>query len=130
MLLFNLFYSVLKNKCSRCHQGDVFIYKNPYALSKMFKMHKSCNHCNLNYEPEPSFYYGAMYVSYGISVGWFVMWYLLYLYVINIETITLVIILSIFIIVVSPLTLRWSRLIWLNLFFKYKKSFNKNSINS
>jgi hypothetical protein len=35
-----------------------------------------------------------------------------------------------FVIVVSPLTLRWSRLIWLNFFFKYKKEYNQNPENN
>ena len=65
------------NKCSRCHQGDVFVSKNPYKLSMMFNLHKTCSHCHLEYESEPSFFYGALYVSYGISSGWFMIWYFL-----------------------------------------------------
>lgn len=30
-------------------------------------MPKHCSHCNLNYEPEPGFYFGAMFISYTIS---------------------------------------------------------------
>lgn len=41
MLIFNILYLMLFNKCSRCHQGDVFISKNPYKLSMIFKMHKN-----------------------------------------------------------------------------------------
>jgi uncharacterized protein (DUF983 family) len=29
-----------------------------------------CSHCGLNYNPEPGFFYGAMFVSYAIW-GWF-----------------------------------------------------------
>lgn len=32
-------------------------------------MHKSCPYCGLDYEPEPGFYWGAMYISYAFSVG-------------------------------------------------------------
>lgn len=32
-------------------------------------MHKSCLYCGLNYEPEPGFFWGAMYISYAFSVG-------------------------------------------------------------
>ncbi len=114
------------NKCSRCHQGDVFVSKNPYKLSKMFEMHKTCNHCHLEYEREPSFFYGALYVSYAISSGWFMIWFALQNYVLNWETLHFALFVTGFIILVAPLTLRWSRLIWLNFFFKYKKEFNRN----
>lgn len=123
MLIFNILYSMLFNKCSRCHQGDVFESKNPYNLGKMFKMHKTCSHCELVYEDEPSFFYGAMYVSYAISSGWFMIWYALQSYILNWELLPFAIFVTVFIIVVAPLTLRWSRLIWLNFFYKFKKEY-------
>jgi len=123
MLIFNILYSMFFNKCSRCHQGDVFESKNPYNLSKMFKMHKTCSHCELEYEDEPSFFYGAMYVSYAISSGWFMIWYAIQSYFLNWELLPFAIFITLFIIAVAPLTLRWSRLIWLNFFYKFKKEY-------
>ena len=32
-------------------------------------MHHECPHCGVRLEPEPGFYQGAMYVSYGFTVG-------------------------------------------------------------
>ena len=32
-------------------------------------MNRYCRYCNLDLENEPGFYFGAMYVSYAISVG-------------------------------------------------------------
>lgn len=128
MLILHLLYSTFANKCSRCNQGEVFVSKNPYNLGTMFKMHKTCSHCNLEYEKEPSFFYGAMYVSYGISSGWFIIWYALQNFVLNWETLNFASFITGFIILVSPLTLRWSRLIWLNLFYKYRKEYkNQNT---
>lgn len=121
-----MLYSMLFNKCTRCHQGDVFEDKNPYNLSKMFKMHKTCSHCQLQYEYEPSFFYGAMYVSYAISSGWFMIWYALQSFVLNWELLPFAIFVMSFIIIVSPLTLRWSRLIWLNFFYKFRKEYKNN----
>ena len=123
MLILNILYSMLFNKCSRCHQGNVFEYNNPYNLSKMFKLHKTCNHCHLEYEKEPSFFYGALYVSYGISSGWFMIWYALQSYVLYWDLLPFAIFITVFIIIVAPLTLRWSRLIWLNFFYKFKKEY-------
>lgn len=126
MLIYNILYSMTLNKCSRCHQGDVFVSKNPYKLSRMFEMHKTCSHCHLEYEREPSFFYGALYVSYAISSGWFMIWFALQSFILNWETLHFAFFITGFIIAVAPLTLRWSRLIWLNFFFKYKKEFNRN----
>lgn len=125
MIIFNILYSMLFNKCSRCHQGDVFVSKNPYNLSKMFKMHHECNHCHLEYEQEPNFFYGALYVSYAISSGWFMIWYTLQSYILHWELLTFALFITGFIIAVAPLTLRWSRLIWLNFFYKFKKEYKQ-----
>jgi hypothetical protein len=32
-------------------------------------MKENCSHCGLRYQIEPSFFYGAMYVSYGLNVA-------------------------------------------------------------
>lgn len=123
MVLTHLLYSMLANKCARCNQGDVFVSKNPYNFKNMFKMHKACHHCHLEYEKEPDFFYGALYVSYAISSGWFIIWYVLQSFVLKWETLNFGLFITGFIVAVSPLTLRWSRLIWLNFFFKYRKEY-------
>ncbi|HEX5002883.1 MAG TPA: DUF983 domain-containing protein [Bacteroidia bacterium] len=116
-------YSILNNKCPRCQEGSFFIYENAYNLKTFTKMHKSCPVCGQNYEPEPGYYYGAMYVSYALNVAilvavwvatavlfedmgswWFVFWA-------GLAGITL-----------APLTFRLARLTWINFFVKYRKS--------
>ena len=105
-------YSTVLNKCPRCHKGDVFIEKNPYKLDKIFKLNERCPHCDLKFEKEPSFFYGAMYASYALTAGWFIVWYVLYLTVLsNMDTLTFAILLAVSILVLSPLTLRLSRLL-------------------
>lgn len=121
MRLINSIYSAACNKCPRCHQGDVFTEKNPYKLGKIFSMHRQCTHCALIYEKEVSFFYGAMYISYGLMVGWFIFWYLLQNTWLNWPLGYFVLFIAATIILFSPLNLRLSRLLWLNIFFKYKK---------
>jgi uncharacterized protein (DUF983 family) len=127
MLLLNMFYSMIANKCSRCHQGDVFENKNPYNFSKLFNMNKNCRHCGLKFEKEPSFFYGALYVSYGISSGWFIIFFFLDKFVLHMDTLFFAISITLFIVLVAPLTLRWSRLIWLNMFVKYDQKYKNLS---
>lgn len=129
MRIINTIISMLFNKCPRCHQGDVFTEKNPYKLSKVFSLHETCSHCQLKYEKEPCFFYGAMYVSYALTSGWFTIWFALYNYVLNIDTLTFALLMVGSIILLSPLTIRWSRLIWLNFFFKYKKEYRTSNMH-
>ena len=32
-------------------------------------MHRHCPNCNMDFEPEPGFYWGAMYITYGFNAG-------------------------------------------------------------
>ena len=61
------FRALLGAKCPKCKIGDVFAY--PAFSLKYFKTHKNCPHCGLQYEREPSFFTGAMYISYFMNVG-------------------------------------------------------------
>ncbi len=60
-----LFQSVLANTCPRCRRGSLFV--KPYTLKSAYKMHDRCPNCGQTYEPEPGFYFGAMFLSYIIS---------------------------------------------------------------
>jgi uncharacterized protein (DUF983 family) len=113
-------YSIFKAKCPVCHEGDVFESKEVYNLRKFDKMYKNCSHCGHKYEKEQGFWYGAMYVSYALtvamSVAAFVLTYLIYppatvwVYI-SIITIT--------VLFLAPVTFRGSRLIWMNFFNHY-----------
>ncbi len=52
-------------KCPRCRQGDLFV--KPINLTEPLKMPKRCIHCGQKTEPEPGFYFGAMFLSYIFS---------------------------------------------------------------
>lgn len=112
-------YSILNSRCPRCHEGEVFEVKNPYKLGSLFKMHETCSHCGLRYEVEPSFFYGAMYVSYGYSVALFVATYIVMNFIYDPGITDIIIALAITVIALSPVVLRLSRITWLNLFVKY-----------
>jgi len=128
MKIINTIFSTLFNKCPRCHHGEVFSEKNPYKLGKIFSVNETCSHCGLKYQKEPDFFYGALYVSYALTSGWFTIWFLLYNFVLNIEALTFALLITLSLIVLSPLTIRWSRLIWLNFFFKYDKKYSSIKI--
>lgn len=60
----SLLASVAGCKCPRCRKGDLFKYKAYEKITKHLDMHKTCAHCGFDFEPEPGFYWGAMYVNY------------------------------------------------------------------
>ena len=60
--------AMLKAKCPRCREGDMFQFPL-FNISKFSRMHKTCPHCGQKFEVEPGFFIGAMYVSYAMSVG-------------------------------------------------------------
>ncbi|WP_109832292.1 DUF983 domain-containing protein [Reichenbachiella versicolor] len=60
--------AIIKCKCPKCREGDMFetsMFRNYFNV----KMPKECPKCGQTYRPEPGFFFGAMYVSYGFSVA-------------------------------------------------------------
>lgn len=125
MIIPEIAYSTLSNKCPRCHQGKVFENNNPYA-SGMSKIKKECSECHLHYEKEPGFFYGSMYVSYALMAGIFITWFIIDLLFLQMDAVYLALIVMGSILSLSPVVFRWSRIIWLNFFVRYDKRLAKN----
>src|SRR5690554_6824193 len=62
-------YSIFTGTCPVCHQGKMYVEKNPFKVSKIMEMHDHCSHCGKKFKIEPSFFFGAMYVSYAVGVA-------------------------------------------------------------
>ncbi|WP_071891020.1 DUF983 domain-containing protein [Hymenobacter sp. PAMC 26628] len=62
--------ALLALRCPRCHEGPLFSHP-AYRLTKFADMPAACPVCGQAYEPEPGFYFGAMFVSYAFSVAIF-----------------------------------------------------------
>lgn len=58
----NIIASIFRKKCPRCRKGDLFV--KPFELKSPVNMPKNCSNCGLNFEPEPGYYFGAMFISY------------------------------------------------------------------
>ena len=116
-----IFYSVVNAKCPRCHEGDFFETQNPYNLKKFDKMHTKCSVCGENFERETGFYYGAMYVSCGLTVAFGVLIFLIVYGLLGYDEITYLIIFAILQVILMPVFYRVARLIWINIFVKYKE---------
>ena len=108
--------ALLALRCPRCHRGKLFSY--PTADVRHFtEMPDLCPVCGQTFEPEPGFYFGAMYISFGFAVAIFavcgvLLYYLagdpsVWVYVAAVTIVTLV---------TTPLTFRYSRAVMLYLF--------------
>lgn len=112
-------YSILKGKCPVCHSGNMYKTKNPYVLSETLKMHQNCSHCHTKFKIEPSFFYGAMYVSYGVGIAFAVAAFVISYFFLNLGRLNSFLAITGTLIVFLPIILRLSRNIWINFFFKY-----------
>jgi len=119
-------YSIFTGTCPVCHKGEMYIESNPYKLRKILKMHDHCSHCGLRFKIEPSFFYGAMYVSYavGVAIGMaaFVVAYLLF----GMDKHYLFFAIILALVVTFPLIIRISRNIWINFFVDYDENAAKD----
>lgn len=65
----NTFKSVLKMKCPKCHEGNLFKNKTIYKYDGYFDMPDYCPKCDQSFRIESGFYLGAMFVSYGLTIA-------------------------------------------------------------
>ena len=123
----SLLSSILNQNCPRCRSEKMFMDS---VYSKRFnQMHKSCPKCSQEFELEPGFFMGAMYVSYAIQVvmialvvvltevftsGKRISWYLSWVIVMIVST--------------FPLVFRLSRSIWIHLFVRYRDGLKSETI--
>jgi uncharacterized protein (DUF983 family) len=63
----SVFKAIKDEKCPRCHRGNLFI-TSVLDISGFYKMNRHCPVCEQAFEPEPGFYYGAMFISYVMLV--------------------------------------------------------------
>jgi hypothetical protein len=115
------FSTALGFKCARCGEGEMFTSKNPYKWGEMMTMHSHCSNCGMLYEREGGFFYGAMYISYGINIALFVSatagYYLFFEGMVDWRWyITSYVVLTV---LLSPVIFRLSRSMWLMLMTKF-----------
>ena len=112
-------YSIFNGKCPKCHEGKFFKYGFTFNPSKVTKIHDNCTECNLKYMLEPSFFYGAMYINYGITVAISIVVFIITKLFIDLNLLESI--LSVFgaLIILAPLNLRLARIIWINMFVAF-----------
>lgn len=119
--------SILTGTCPKCHQESMYVEKNPYKLNDLYKMNETCSHCHTRYLIEPSFFYGAMYVSYGLTVAIGVAIFVMSNVIIGFPVKPTFIAIVVGILVLMPVTARLARNIYIAMFIHYDENWKRNS---
>lgn len=105
----------LRGKCPHCREGDIFTH-SVFKLSRYYGMHEYCPHCGTRLIPEPGFYQGAMYVSYGFTVATLATVSLVLHVAGNPSELTYILSIIACAVLLAPLNYRYSRITYLYLF--------------
>jgi uncharacterized protein (DUF983 family) len=119
--------SILTGTCPKCQEESMYLDRNPYNLPKVIEMHEHCSHCGLHYQIEPSFFYGAMYVNYGLTVALGVAVFLITKVLLNFTITQSFISIIVALIVLMPINLRLARNIYINMFVSYDTKVKKHT---
>ncbi len=108
--------AVLQGRCPQCREGKLFKH-SAYNLGNFTKVNEECSECHVRFEREPRFFDGAMYISYALSVGLFLVSAFIIYWAFNptSENVYLIAIIS-EVFLLYPLMYRYSRIFYLYAF--------------
>jgi len=112
-------YASLACKCPRCREGNMFVDPYPYHFKKMTEMESHCSHCGLDFIRETSFYFGAMYVSYALTIAYGVGCFLLFYLLLGISLFQYLLVNALLLLALIPYTFRLARTIWITIMIRY-----------
>ena len=113
-------YSILTGSCPVCQNESMYQVSNPYKLGSTLKMNERCSRCNTKYKLDPSFFYGAMYVSYPVGIAFAVAAFVISYLILQINLLNTFFVIVGTMIIFMPVIMRISRNIWINFFMSYK----------
>lgn len=117
-------YSIIKLKCPRCQEGDLFLNQNPYNLKMFDKMPDKCICCGEDFVRESGFYWGGMMVSHATTTLVAVIVHIIVYFFAGWEIAPNVISIISVILILFPIVFRNSRAIWINFFVDYSPMIN------
>ena len=111
--------SILTGSCPRCQKESMYLDKNIFHLSNLLKLKDNCSFCGLQYQIEPSFFFGAMFVSYALNVAVMIAVFLVCFFVFKASVGIIFTAIILALIVLFPMIMRLSRNIYINIFVSY-----------
>jgi uncharacterized protein (DUF983 family) len=83
-------------------------------------MNTKCEKCGQDFEIEPGFYLGAMWVSYPFVIGFEIVFLLIGLYILQLELFWAFVFSTMLLLAISPLILRIGRSLFIHLNVRYR----------
>jgi uncharacterized protein (DUF983 family) len=125
----NFWWSMLTCKCPRCRRGKMFKGYSAYNLKHTLDMHEYCPVCNQKMEPEVGFWYGTGYVSYALTVAISVATFIASIVLFNVSFMNNSVlwwlgINSVFLILIQPWLMRFSRSMYIYFFIRYDEEYD------
>jgi uncharacterized protein (DUF983 family) len=101
------------------------MFKEPLNITSPLDMHETCSVCQQEFEPEPGFYFGAMFLSYIMSGFTFLFIALSLVFGFGWSVNGAMIIVLITAVIIFIPMMRLSRSLWIHTVTKYDKKFAK-----
>lgn len=120
--------SIIKGTCPRCQEESMYESKNAFNIITATKMKETCSNCGLRYMIEPAFFYGAMYVSYGVGIAFGIAAFIISKVFLDTSLMTSFIAIVATLIVFYGVIMRISRSIWINIFVSYNPTVRGASV--
>ncbi|WP_116770062.1 DUF983 domain-containing protein [Maribacter litoralis] len=113
----NKLIKILAYKCPRCGLESAFEKQTGISIFAIPRMKKQCSNCQFRFIKEPGFYYGAMYVSYALTISEAIITFLIaqQFYETTFDP-RIIGVISIVIVILMWYNYKLSRMVWLNLF--------------
>lgn len=118
-------YSVIREKCPRCQEGDLFKDPHMYSLHDIGGMPEKCPVCGQDFMIEDGFFLGATYVSYAIAIAIAVPVMAFMALVLDTGIWIILAAILVILLLLLPPVMRLSRSIWFNFFVHYDADWKK-----
>ena len=113
-------YSILNYKCPKCHNGDLYPGSS-FDFSKVFTMNEHCEHCGQPFELEPGFYWGSMYIAYGLASAIMLTGFAILYFFFDVSVTMCIIIVGAILFLFYVWVFLTARAIWINIYVSYSK---------
>jgi hypothetical protein len=111
--------AILRMKCPKCYKGSMYKNPNPFQINELHVMPKHCDKCGQLFNPEPGFYIGAMYISYGLCVSVFMLCFFGLYIAFDVDPVVMLVVYGICLLILYPFIFRYSRVVYLHMFCHY-----------
>lgn len=110
---------ILKGLCPACREGKLF--QGSMWGSTFLANHRNCPSCGVDLEPEPGFYWGAMYFNYAFNVAMLAGMAVLLYFGLGVDNVYVYILGMLGpVLLAIPVTGRLSRMLWIYIFGPYR----------